>query len=678
MSRNQSTDNRVKFSSASFRNQTQQKMRPPSTEERILADVTRQLSRISNPYYAHSRAKSVEQARKLGNQDTAREGISEYKLRKKMDECEDKGELEEQIDNLNQLRRENSDDEVDTEVAQLHLGDTQFYVQPLSHDVGNNRVVEEQPAEQDVIDNMGVLNANQLEELLHGQTIVLRRSRAKRLAHVFITMNVVRLFLGRSLQEVDSIQVLFPEPVKVSLSVAGHMLGMLGWIIYGFRLVRNIGCGLKNWYNTGSVDYFRQHKHEFVNDVAWIARGVICFGVATKLYLMTASKSLGPAGILLTLIVYALDMINAAWKYCDNIKNIDLSRRMLQEEISFYEGRKNEMYQQMLNEHTNGVQLPAYTDDESDSVDQKSIIQILIDLAEKKKLGRWQLCSDYINHQQLVKLALADKTLLSDKQRAFLSAYSQLPQTIAYAKNCVKRLPSLRKYAHILGRVNVGIAGGYLLACGIIALLIMTTTGPIGIAAGATVMLAMCGVEYYLKRKYLPRKQIELEYNAAELLHEKLVHHVVSQLEHLQKSNLRRSVYGQDRTDEKIKAYETAFKVLSKWQKTRDYSQLHELVTTVGNASMICRYFKKEPRSAKRFKKELEPFISAKWHQTDRKVTFVCRDRCIAALKPFMRPWKKRVHSNPSVLFTRTKEEHRKIRKNNKLVLARYGYACSL
>ncbi|MDF1654475.1 MAG: hypothetical protein P1U34_05115 [Coxiellaceae bacterium] len=460
-----------------------------------------------------------------------------------------------------------------------------------------------------------------------------KRSKIKPWANGFIVFNVFRLAFVRGLQEINSCSKLLPPGMKAALPYIGWTVGLIGCGIYGFRLSRNLYCGSRNLYKTGSADYFWRHKHELFNDVCWVTAGILCFGMSTHLYLQAATLVLGPGGILLTAALYGLDVINASWSYYSSIKQIDTTTNTLQEELIEYRKKRHELYCAI--------------------VDDLSLGAVLKNIAKGLGKTNLEVVSEWINDKEVMAVLFdriaTNNLTLTEEQKELIFSYCYFRHQVIYKKSRLDRLPARKEFLHVQGKVRVAAAVGYLATIAVIAVALTVFSGPVvPLLVASSVMLIVCAVEFYMKRVYLPRKEIELAYNPADLLHDKLLGHVTYQLKRLKDNKRSGTTFDRRRAAEKIREYENAREELAVWQieEKRPYDKLAGLIEQVIKASMKNRKTTGEPSSAKHLRQLLAPFSKVEWKSEWKGVSNVdvntCTRSCIEAMKPLQLSWKKR------------------------------------
>ena len=477
-------------------------------------------------------------------------------------------------------------------------------------------------------------NDNQAEHENYPFLFTSKRSRLKILAQGLIGLNVFRLAVVRGLQEINSCNKLLPLQMQAALFYTGTTVGLIGCGIYGFRLSRNTYCGFRNYHKTGSLDYFWRHKHEFINDIFWVSAGIMCFGMSTHLYLQAATLILGPGGILLTAALYALDVINVSWQYYSDIKEINASSITLDKELKNLRQLRDDLYHVIASDST----LPG-------------IIQGVVNALNKAHI--LVMRKDQINDIEVMTALLnaieARRLVVTDEQLLLLKNYVCCRQQIIYKKSRLARLPARKEFLHVQGKIRLGAAVGYLATISVIAIAVTVFSGPVApLLVASTFMVAVCAAEFYLKRVYLPRKEVELAFNPADLLHDKLLGHVMFQLSRLKGNKRNGSTFDRRRAAEKIRLYEAARDELAIWQieEKRPYSKLPELISQVIKASMMVRKTTGEPSSAKHLRKLLAPFAKAEWKSEWKGVSntgvMACKQGCFEAMKPLQLGWKKR------------------------------------
>ncbi|MDF1761589.1 MAG: hypothetical protein P1U40_13740 [Coxiellaceae bacterium] len=477
-------------------------------------------------------------------------------------------------------------------------------------------------------------NDNQAEHESYQFLFTSKRSRLKILAQGLIGLNVFRLAVVRGLQEINSCNKLLPLQMQAALFYTGTTVGLIGCGIYSFRLSRNTYCGFRNYHKTGSLDYFWRHKHEFINDVFWVGAGIMCFGMSTHLYLQAATIILGPGGIVLTAALYALDVINVSWQYYSDIKAINTSSITLDRELKNLRQLRDDLYHDIASDST----LP-------------SIIQNVVNALNKAHILRMR--KDQINDIEVMTAllnAIEARTLaVTDEQLLLLQNYVCCRQQIIYKKSRLARLPARIEFLHVQGKIRLGAAVGYLATISVIAIAVTVFSGPVApLLVASTFMVSVCATEFYMKRVYLPRKEVELAFNPADLLHDKLLGHVMFQLNRLKDNKRNGSTFDRRRAAEKIRLYEAARDELAIWQieEKRPYGKLPELISQVIKASMMVRKTTGEPSSAKHLRKLLAPFAKAEWKSKWKGVSnaevVACKQGCFEAMKPLQLGWKRR------------------------------------
>ncbi|MDF1796990.1 MAG: hypothetical protein P1U63_10680 [Coxiellaceae bacterium] len=532
---------------------------------------------------------------------------------------------------------------------------------------------------------------NQLgEEYIEDQYLFFgKRSRIKPWVEGFIVSNVFRLAFVRLLQELNSCNIFLPGAMNIALHHIGFAVGLFGCGIYGFRLSRNLYCGFRNCRMTGSTDYFWRHKHEILNDIFWVSRGVIGFGMTTGLYLAAASAVLGPGGIILSAALYAFDLFNVTWQYYSEIREIDTTLSTIGQELRDYRLARNVCHDKML---TDSLLYDAFktTANNLNKAHYMTLREFINDTDIMSKFLRAIATGRAIVSEENVKLTqvmLNGKMMnLTDDQVTLVRSFNFYRQQVIYKKSRLDRLPARKRFLHVQGRIRMGAASGYSATISVIAIALTVLATPVAPVAplviASTFMLAVCATEFYIKRVYLPRKEVELAYNPADLLHDKLLGHVTLQLQRLKENKRSGNTYDRRRTAEKVRLYKKAREALAVWQVEgrRQYGQLPQLIGQVIQASMMERKTKGEPSSAKHLRKLLSPFAKAEWNTEWKGISNSdvrsCIHRCLEAMQPLQLGWKKRCQKLSCSLFSYKLGEARTLNtvKANTIVCARFHH----
>ena len=175
----------------------------------------------------------------------------------------------------------------------------------------------------------------------------------------FPKYNFDRLALLRIKRLADAwAEVAKSEIFKNTIDKSNLFLSILGVIWYLPRFMRNTYILLKHLFTadfSSLSDYWKKHWFDWCNDAAWIATGLITLGISSHWYLAGASAALGPGGIILTVSLYAFDVINAAIKAQTKLNKIDrainqLRKLKIERNLNYYENqiKKLEKYRDFV------------------------------------------------------------------------------------------------------------------------------------------------------------------------------------------------------------------------------------------------------------------------------------------------------------------------------------------
>ncbi|ALA24241.1 hypothetical protein AVI51_14505 [Piscirickettsia salmonis] len=403
----------------------------------------------------------------------------------------------------------------------------------------------------------------------------------------FPNWNYTRLLLLRFRRQAQAIANAFHSNVfnrNLGRREVGIGFSILGVVWYLPRLLRHTALSLKHLFSNekSSSDYFKKYWFQFFNDLIWAATGAITLGIGTGWYLGPWAAALGPGGIILTVALYAFDVVNMVAKAYTKIRkmnriishtneqiqgiclelalpysaDIDTLRRIIAEaEAKIY---------QMQGQRTSQLEGSNITPE----IVSRFVFQNITE--EMKKL------------QQL-------KDLLDIKERTLLRK-------------------SYVKYDQFS---KVGIT------VGLLAGMVLMLTGPIGAAVGAGVVLVTCGIQYWLNHYFLPKKEVQLASDPLELLHLKLNSHVDKQIIKLNEE-LQYLKNGPEKkqTNDKLLMYMRARGALNHWkgrlERNSDSSILLRAAALTMDASKIRRKGTGAPASYKDLKSALKHF-STPW-----------------------------------------------------------------
>ena len=178
-----------------------------------------------------------------------------------------------------------------------------------------------------------------------------------------------------------------------------------------------------------------------------------------------------------------------------------------------------------------------------------------------------------------------------------LEAYKKLKEKLLLRRSFIKRDQC----------VKVGVT------VGLLAGMLLMLSNSIGIFVGASIVLVTCALCYYANRSYLPKKEVQYNYEPLALLHESLIKHTESQITRFDKVK-----NPNEKTTNKKTEYERVYTSLKEWQNTdaRNMGALLDLTQETMNASLLTRK-RFVPRSYKNLKTSLKPFL-VEWSKDDK------------------------------------------------------------
>ncbi|AKP73242.1 hypothetical protein Psal006b_02462 [Piscirickettsia salmonis] len=378
----------------------------------------------------------------------------------------------------------------------------------------------------------------------------------------FPNWNYTRLLLLRFSRQAQAIANAFHSNIfnrNLGRREVGVGFSILGVVWYLPRLLRHTILSLKHLLTNekSSSDYFKKYWFQFFNDLIWAATGAITLGIGTGWYLGPWAAALGPGGIILTVALYAFDVVNMVAKAYTKIRKMNRIISHTNEQIQSVCGELGLLF--------------------STSIDIESLY------AYVKKQIQQGATEDEL--EKLNKL----KDLLDIRERMLLRK-------------------SYVKYDQFS---KVGITVGLLTG------MVLMLTGPIGAAVGAGVVLVTCGIQYWLNHYFLPKKEVQLAPDPLELLHLKLNSHVDKQITKLtEELQYLRNGHEKEQTNHKLLMYMSARGALNRWrdrpERNNDSTMLLQAATLTMDASKIRRKGTGAPASYKDLKSALKHF-STPW-----------------------------------------------------------------
>ncbi|MCF6768057.1 hypothetical protein L3V86_06760 [Thiotrichales bacterium 19S11-10] len=253
------------------------------------------------------------------------------------------------------------------------------------------------------------------------------------------------------------------------------ILGILSILWYIPRFFTNWYFSAKYALN-GSTSYAQQHAFEIANDTLWIPVNIITLGMSTGWYLGALAPMLGPGGIYLTTLIYAIDILNELAQSYSKIIKIDQVLQNIDLHIDY--------------KKTQIVKLKAEINN----------------IRENKKTP---------SHNEHCKQIVIKSQQLKKQQKRL----TQLEETKNHIQNH-------RKYIKHKQNLNIIFAMGLFLGA------VVSITNPI---IGTSIILATSLAKYYADNDYLPKQEVRYCYKPLDLLHDRLLTHVEQQIDQLTK-----------------------------------------------------------------------------------------------------------------------------------------------
>ncbi|WP_230390179.1 hypothetical protein [Piscirickettsia salmonis] len=378
----------------------------------------------------------------------------------------------------------------------------------------------------------------------------------------FPDWNYTRLLLLRFRRQAQAIADAFHSNVfnqNLGHREVGIGFSILGVVWYLPRLLRHTVLSLKHLLTNekSSSDYFKKHWFQFFNDLIWAATGAITLGIGTGWYLGPWAAALGPGGIILTVALYAFDVVNMVAKAYTKIRKMNRIIAHTNEQIQGVCGELGLLFSTSIDIES----LYTYVKEQiqqgatEDELEKLNKLKDLLDIRERMLLRK-----SYVKYDQFSKVG-----------------------------------------------ITVGLLAG----------MVLMLTGPIGAAVGAGVVLVTCGIQYWLNHYFLPKKEVQLASDPLELLHLKLNSHVDKQIIKLtEELQYLKNGPEKEQTNHKLLMYMRARGALNRWrdrpERNNDSTMLLQAAALTMDASKIRRKGTGAPASYKDLKSALKHF-STPW-----------------------------------------------------------------
>ncbi|MGJ3501192.1 hypothetical protein PsalN5692_00862 [Piscirickettsia salmonis] len=403
----------------------------------------------------------------------------------------------------------------------------------------------------------------------------------------FPDWNYTRLLLLRFRRQAQAIADAFHSNVfnqNLGRREVGIGFSILGVVWYLPRLLRHTVLSLKHLLTNekSSSDYFKKHWFQFFNDLIWAATGAITLGIGTGWYLGPWAAALGPGGIILTVALYAFDVVNMVAKAYTKIRKMN---RII--------SHTNEQIQGICAE----LALPYSAD--IDTL-RRTIAEAEAKIYQMQGQRTSQSEDSNITPEMVSRFVFQNIT-------GEMKKLQQLKDLLDIKERTLLR-KSYVKYDQFS---KVGIT------VGLLAGMVLMLTGPIGAAVGAGVVLVTCGIQYWLNHYFLPKKEVQLASDPLELLHLKLNSHVDKQIIKLtEELQYLKNGPEKEQTNNKLLMYMRARGALNHWrsrlERNSDSSILLRAAVLTMDASKIRRKGTGAPASYKDLKSALKHF-STPW-----------------------------------------------------------------
>ncbi|TNF69427.1 MAG: hypothetical protein EP298_03365 [Gammaproteobacteria bacterium] len=300
-------------------------------------------------------------------------------------------------------------------------------------------------------------------------------SKFKQFINFFPNTNLERVLLSFSKEFLDDLaNIIKSNFTKISIDKLATPLSSLGIIWFIPRLIRNTYLMLKHLIYNGNLDYVGQYFSDWLNDISWLMTNAISFGIGTHLFLSPWAVFLGPGGIYLSAVMGGIDILNTAVKSCLKINKINRILDNNNQKIIEYCTDLGIEYNYDLFALLNKVN--ELEKNSSDGEKLKKIISLKVLVNTQSRL---QAKKDYVKHDL----------------------------TIGIMLTCA---------------ISVGVA-------------LLAIPNPVTALVGSAIVLSSYAMYQYTKKKYLPKKEIQLSINPLEQLHLKLVEYVDETIERLSK-----------------------------------------------------------------------------------------------------------------------------------------------
>ncbi|MCF6766251.1 hypothetical protein L3V82_10745 [Thiotrichales bacterium 19S3-7] len=300
-------------------------------------------------------------------------------------------------------------------------------------------------------------------------------SKFKQFINFFPNTNLERVLLSFSKEFLDDLaNIIKSNFTKISIDKLATPLSSLGIIWFVPRLIRNTYLMLKHLIYNGNLDYVGQYFSDWLNDISWLMTNTISFGIGTHLFLSPWAVFLGPGGIYLSAVMGGVDILNTVVKSCLKINKINRILDNNNQNIIEYCTDLGIEYNYDLFALLNKVN--ELEKNSSDGEKLKKIISLKVLVNTQSRL---QAKKDYVKHDL----------------------------TIGIMLTCA---------------ISVGVA-------------LLAIPNPVTALVGSAIVLSSYAMYQYTKKKYLPKKEIQLSINPLEQLHLKLVEYVDETIERLSK-----------------------------------------------------------------------------------------------------------------------------------------------
>ncbi|MCF6776035.1 hypothetical protein L3V83_05530 [Thiotrichales bacterium 19X7-9] len=249
------------------------------------------------------------------------------------------------------------------------------------------------------------------------------------------------------------------------------------------------------------------------------------------------------------------------------------------------------------------------------------------------------LC-DSLNIKNDSNLSTCIEKLKQQNQNNNNTLVNQLKSTIEMRE----RIKLRKHYVKREQWIKLGVATGLF-----IGMAISLISGPIAPIVGASLVIATCASQYYAKKYYLPKQEIQYSYEPLEVLHNRLTKHCEKQIIKLQKlfNKCKTDTQEHNNTNAKLNQYQQALNELRQWSdNNRTSIQLQSILKDIISTSQIRRKHNTLPDSAKELKNILHAFDTS-WNK-DKPEKSSGKQPFNEIIKPFV---KKPAYKSPNTHF---------------------------